>query len=79
MLTPCIQLLDIVQPGCDGVITNYKSIPRDLLEPAYTFLMTLNPEVVHDTEEFGGQGMDYESDELTEGGGHSYYYHRDEL
>ncbi len=68
-LTP--QILDILQPGCDGVISDYRHIPKQRINEAHEFITALlgdgggdgggdgdNWDELYDPqEEFGGYGM----------------------
>ena len=85
--------MEILQPGCQGVLTNYKSVPRERIKAAYEFLMKLEDGVVagdHEggappmgdelfdvEEEFGGQEMGHDPNH--EGGGDYDRQQRDEL
>lgn len=78
----------MLEPGCNGVIADYKSIPRPLIRKAYQYLLSLNGEVeipegdeqYDPLDEFGGAAeMDHDPDHMTEGGGDFDSHRRDEL
>ena len=81
-------MLNLLVPGCNGVIPDYKSVPPSNLEEAFSYISSLGPsgpppegdELYDPQDEFGGQGMggSFEEDD-TEGGGDFDHHFRDEL
>ena len=41
-------MLDLLEPGCNGVISDYKSIPRSRFKEANEFIMSLGPSMPED-------------------------------
>ena len=80
-----MQLFDLLQPGCNGVITDYKAILKPQIVKGYEYVASLGPEVPEDelydpSDEFGGQEMYSDPDHAMEGGGDFEFQHqRDEL
>jgi thioesterase domain-containing protein len=75
-----LQLMELLQPGCEGVISNYKTIPRSHIRKGYEFISNMAPEMPEDElydplDEFGWQEMNPDLDHAEGGGDH----HRDEL
>lgn len=77
----------MLEPGCKGVIANYKFIPRPQMRKAYEYMMSLEgegdppegDELYDPLKEFGGQEMDPDPDHVTEGGGDFDHHRKDEL
>ena len=66
------QMMDILEPGCNGVLRNLKSVPNNRLKEAMDFISATAEQIFEDrvremggffddedyNEEFGGHGFD---------------------
>ena len=84
-------MFDLLEPGCNGVITDYKAIPKSRIKLAFDYIEGLREkgelydpqqgEEFYDPQEFGGWEMDYDEEAIEGGGDYDFedYHHRDEL
>ena len=78
--------MEFLEPGCNGVIPDYKAITRPQIRKGYEYVTSLGPEMPEDElydplDEFGGQEMNPDPNHMADegGGDFEFQHHRDEL